>query len=130
MPAPLSLGGILRVAGWAVLSWICYGVQVYLLARQLGAEGGALLWLQCTGAFAAAFVSGPLLLVVPAGAGIREAALLLLLGSTVTAPVATVIAVVSRLLFVVGDVAWSGVAVVAARRAAVSAPLPLPPGPS
>ena len=130
MPAPLSLGGILRVAGWAVVSWLCYGVHVYLLARQLGAEGGALLWLQCTGAFAAAFVSGPLLLVVPAGAGIREAALLLLLGSTVTAPVATVIAVVSRLLFVVGDVAWSGVAVVAARRAAVSAPGPLPPGPS
>jgi glycosyltransferase 2 family protein len=130
MPAPLSLGGILRVAGWAVVSWICYGAQVYLLARQLGAEGGALLWLQCTGAFAAAFVSGPLLLIVPAGAGVREAALLLLLGSTVTAPVATVIAVVSRLLFVVGDVAWSGVAVVAARRAAVSAPGPVPPGPS
>ena len=129
MPAPLSLGGILRVAGWAVVSWLCYGAHVYLLARQLGAEGGGLLWLQCTGAFAAAFVSGPLLLVVPAGAGVREAALLLLLGSTVTAPVAAVIAVVSRLLFVVGDVAWSGVAVVAARRA-VSAPGPLPPGPS
>jgi hypothetical protein len=129
MPAPLSLGGILRVAGWAVVSWLCYGAHVDLLAGQLGAEGGPLLWLQCTGAFAAAFVSGPLLLVVPAGAGVREAALLLLLGSTVTAPVAAVIAVVSRLLFVVGDVAWSGVAVVAARRA-VSAPGPLPPGPS
>jgi len=130
MPAPLSRGGILRVAGWALGSWLCYGVQAYLLARGLGAEGGALLWLQCTGAFAAAFASGPLLLVVPAGAGVREAALLLLLGSTVTAPVAAVIAVVSRLLFIVGDVAWSGVAVVAARRAAVSAPGPLPPGPS
>jgi glycosyltransferase 2 family protein len=116
MPAPLSSGGILRVAGWAVLSWACYGVHVYLLARQLGATGGALLWLQCTGAFAAAFASGPLLLVVPAGAGVREAALLLLLGSTVTAPVAAVVAVVSRLLFVLGDLAWSAVAVVAARR--------------
>jgi uncharacterized membrane protein YbhN (UPF0104 family) len=123
MPAPLSLGGILRGAGWALVSWLCYGVHVYLLARQLGAEGGALLWLQCTGAFAAAFASGPLLLVVPAGAGVREAALLLLLGSTVTAPVAAVIAVVSRLLFVVGDLAWSAVAVVAARRAVT------PPGP-
>jgi uncharacterized membrane protein YbhN (UPF0104 family) len=125
MPAPLSLGGILRVAGWALVSWCCYGVHVYLLARQLGAEGGALLLLQCTGAFAAAFASGPLLLIVPAGAGVREAALLLLLGSTVTAPVAAVIAVVSRLLFVVGDLAWSGVAVVAARRA-VRPPGPLP----
>ncbi|HEX2158284.1 MAG TPA: lysylphosphatidylglycerol synthase domain-containing protein, partial [Actinomycetes bacterium] len=128
MPAPLSPGGILKGAGWAVVSWACYGGQVYLLARQLGVEGGALLWLQGTGAFAAAFVSGPLLLVVPAGAGIREAALLLLLGSTVTAPVAAVIAVVSRLLFVAGDLAWSGVAVVAAGRA-VRPPGPPPPGP-
>jgi glycosyltransferase 2 family protein len=126
LPAPLSLAGILRVAGWALLSWACYGVHVYLLARRLGAEGGALLWLQCTGAFAAAFASGPLLLVVPAGVGVREAALLLLLGSTVTAPVAAVIAVVSRLLFVVGDLAWSAVAVVAARRP-LRPPGPLPP---
>ena len=128
MPAPLSFGGILRVAGWAIISWLCYGVHVYLLARQLGAEGGALLLLQCTGAFAAAFASGPLLLIVPAGAGVREAALLLLLGSTLTAPVAAVIAVISRLLFIVGDLAWSAVATLAARRRAVRPPAaPLPP---
>jgi glycosyltransferase 2 family protein len=66
LPAPLSLTGVLRVAGWAVLSWLCYGAHVFLLARRLGTDGGALLWLQCTGAFAAAFASGPLLLVMPA----------------------------------------------------------------
>jgi glycosyltransferase 2 family protein len=126
LPAPLSLAGVLRVAGWALASWLCYGVQVYLLARRLGVEGGALLWLQCTGAFAAAFASGPLLLVVPAGAGVREAALLLLLGSTVTVPVAAVLAVVSRLLFIVGDLTWAGVAVLAARRL-LRPPGPLPP---
>jgi uncharacterized membrane protein YbhN (UPF0104 family) len=125
LPAPPSFGGILRGAGWALVSWLCYGVHVYLLARRLGAEGGALLWLQCTGAFAAAFVSGPLLLVVPAGVGVREAALLLLLGGTVTAPVAAVIAVVSRLLFIAGDLAWSAVAVLAAGRA-VRPPAPPP----
>jgi hypothetical protein len=116
LPAPLSLGGILRVAGWATIAWVCYGVHVYLLARQLGADGGALLMLQCIGAFAAAFAGGLLLVVAPAGAGVREAALLLLLGSTVTAPLAAVIAVVSRLLFIVGDLAWAGVAVLAERR--------------
>jgi len=46
---------------------------------------------------------------------VRKAALLLLLGATVTVPVATVIAVVSRLLFIVGDLAWSAVGVLAAR---------------
>jgi glycosyltransferase 2 family protein len=126
LPAPLSLAGVLRVAGWALLSWLCYGAHAYLLARSLGVEGGGLLWLQCTGAFAAAFASGPLLLVVPAGAGVREAALLLLLGSTVTVPVAAVIAVCSRLLFIVGDLAWSAVAVLAARRV-LRPPGPPPP---
>jgi glycosyltransferase 2 family protein len=116
LPAPLSLGGILRVAGWSIAAWLCYGVQVFVLARQLGATGGLLLLVQCTGAFAVAFASGPLLLVVPAGAGVREAALLLLLGPTITAPRAAVVAVVSRLLFIVGDLAWAGAAVLAARR--------------
>jgi hypothetical protein len=127
LPAPLSLGGILRVAGWAIASWLCYGVHVYLLARQLGAEGGALLWLQSTGAFAAAFASGPLLVIAPAGAGVREAALLLLLGSTITAPRAAVIAVISRLLFIVGDLAWAAIALVAERRLVVRLPWPRRP---
>jgi hypothetical protein len=69
LPTPLSLAGILQVAGWSIAAWLCYGGQVYLLARQLGAEGGALLWLQCTGAFAAAFAAGLMLVLVPAGAG-------------------------------------------------------------
>jgi glycosyltransferase 2 family protein len=116
LPAPLSFGGILQVAGWSIVAWVLYGVQVFVLARQLGADGGWLLLLQCTGAFAIAFASGPLLLVVPAGAGVREAALLLLLGPTITAPRAAVVAVVSRLLFIVGDLVWAGVAVLAARR--------------
>lgn len=116
MPARLSSGGILQVAGWSVVAWLLYGLQVFVLARQLGAEGGWLLLLQCTGAFAVAFASGPLLLVVPAGAGVREAALLLLLGPTITAPRAAVVAVVSRLLFIVGDLGWAAVATLAARR--------------
>ena len=64
--------------------------------------------------------------VVPAGPGGREAALPLLLGSTVTVPVAAVIAVSSRLLFIVGDLAWSAVAVLAASRV-LRLPGPPPP---
>jgi hypothetical protein len=111
LPAPMSLGGILRVAGWAMVAWVCYGGHVFVMARQLGAGGGALLWLQCTGAFAAAFAGGLVLVLAPAGVGVREATLLVLLGSTLTAPRATVVAVVSRLLFIVGDLAWAATAV-------------------
>ena len=111
LPRPLSAGGILRVAGWAMVAWVCYGGHIWVLARQLGAGGGALLWLQCTGAFAVAFAGGLVLVVAPAGVGVREAALVVLLGSTITAPRATVVAVVSRLLFVVGDLGWAAAGV-------------------
>jgi uncharacterized membrane protein YbhN (UPF0104 family) len=115
LPTPLSLAGILRVAGWSIAAWMCYGAHVYVLARQLGAQGGALLLLQCTGAFATAFAGGLVLVLVPAGAGVREAALVLLLGSTLTAPRAAVIAVISRLLFIMGDLAWATTAILAQR---------------
>jgi glycosyltransferase 2 family protein len=90
-------------------------VQVWVLALRLGA-GGPLLLVQSAGAFAGAWCIGFLLVVAPAGAGVREAALILLLGAATSRPQATVISVVSRLLFVVADLAWGGFAVLAERR--------------
>jgi glycosyltransferase 2 family protein len=117
LPMPLSAGGILRAAGWALVSWLAYGVHVWVLAGQL-APAGPLLLARATGAFAAAWCAGFLLVVVPAGAGVREAALVLLLGGALTRPQATVVAVVSRLLFVVGDLAWGAAAALLAGRRA------------
>jgi hypothetical protein len=115
LPAPLSAAGVLRAAGWALLSWLAYGMHVWVLAGQLGA-GGPLLLARATGAFAAAWCAGFLLVVAPAGAGVREAALVLLLGGVLARPQATVVAVVSRLLFVLGDLGWGAVALLAGRR--------------
>jgi glycosyltransferase 2 family protein len=115
LPAPLSTAGVLRAAGWALLSWLAYGAHVWVLAGQLGA-GGPLLLAGATGAFAAAWCAGFLLVVAPAGAGVREAALVLLLGGVLARPQATVVAVVSRLLFVLGDLGWGAVALLAGRR--------------
>jgi uncharacterized membrane protein YbhN (UPF0104 family) len=115
LPRPLSAGGILRAAGWALASWLAYGVHVWVLAGQLGAGGPPLL-ARATGAFAAAWCAGFLLVVVPAGAGVREAALVVLLGGVLTRPEATVVAVVSRLLFVVGDLGWGAAGLLAGRR--------------
>ena len=121
MPRPLSGGGIARAAGWAFASWVAYGGHVWLLAVQLGpgpgAPGGFGLLLAATGAFAAAWTLGFLMVVAPAGAGVREAVLILLLAGALATPQATVIAVVSRLLFTAGDVVWCLPALVAHRRA-------------
>jgi hypothetical protein len=108
---------MLRAAGWALVSWLAYGLHVWVLAAQFGA-GGPPLVARATGAFAAAWCAGFLLVVAPAGAGVREAALVLLLGGVLTRPEATVVAVVSRLLFVVGDLGWAAAALLAWRRRA------------
>jgi glycosyltransferase 2 family protein len=115
LPRPLSTAGALRSVGWALAAWLCYGGQVWLLAHQLGVTGGLPLLLHSTGAFAGAWCVGFLLVAVPAGAGAREAALILLLGSGMSRSQATVVAVVSRLLFTLADLGWGGVAVLVGR---------------
>jgi glycosyltransferase 2 family protein len=120
LPRPLSLAGALRSMGWALAAWLCYGGQVWLLAHHLGVAGGLPLLLQVTGAFAGAWCVGFLLVVAPAGVGMREAALILLLGSSMSRPQATVVAVVSRLLFIAADLGWGSVAGLARRRDRVS----------
>jgi uncharacterized membrane protein YbhN (UPF0104 family) len=116
LPTPLSPAGILRATGWSLVCWLLYGVHVFVLARQLGAAGGPLLLVQSSGAFAGAWCIGFLLVVAPAGAGAREATLILLLSSILSIPRATVIGVVSRLLSILVDLGWGGVAVLAERR--------------
>ena len=116
LPRPLSLAGALRSMGWALAAWLCYGGQVWLLAHHLGGADGLPLLLQVTGAFAGAWCIGFLLVVAPAGVGAREAALILLLGSSMSRPQATVVALVSRLLFIAADLGWAGVAALARRR--------------
>ena len=115
MPNPLSLPGVLRAVAWALVSWLLYGIHVWVLARMLGV-GGAGILPRSIGAFAAAWSIGFLVVIAPAGGGAREAALIVLLGTGVGAARATVIAVASRLLFTIGDLGWGGAAALAVRR--------------
>jgi len=55
------------------------------------------------GAFALAWVVGFLVVIAPAGAGPREAALVLALAPVMDAPDALVLALVSRVLMMAGD---------------------------
>jgi glycosyltransferase 2 family protein len=115
LPAPLSMAGACRAAAWALAAWLLYGVHVWLLARQLETDDGLSLLLVSIGAFAGAWSVGFLLVAAPAGAGVREGALILLLGATIGRPEATVAGVVSRLLFLAADLAWAAVAALAGR---------------
>jgi uncharacterized membrane protein YbhN (UPF0104 family) len=111
---PISRRGVLTAIGWNLVAWLCYGGHVWLLARDLGARGSSLLPV-AVAAFAGAWAAGFLFLVAPAGAGAREAALVLGLSGVLSTAGATLVAVVSRLLFTVSDLLLSGTAMAGAR---------------
>ena len=97
-------------------TWLAYGLQITLLGWSLGADPGDLL-LPATGAFAAAWCAGFLVVVVPTGAGTREAVLTLTLAALLPGGTAAAltIAVLSRLLLTLADVAAALIGVVLGR---------------
>jgi glycosyltransferase 2 family protein len=117
-PAPterLTLGGIGRAAAWAMVAWVLYGLQVAVLIGDLGATGPRAV-LAATGAFALAWSVGFLVIIVPAGAGIREGVLTVALSPVLASAPALLVALISRLLLSGGDLLLAGAAVLAARR--------------
>ena len=108
---PLSAAGIGAAFGWALVMWACYALHVLLLAgpQHLGGDAArhaAVLPLTALGGYALAWTAGFLFVVAPAGAGVREAALTLVLLPALGRPAATAVALVSRALMTVGDLAW------------------------
>lgn len=109
-----TVRGLLAGCGWLLVMWVAFGVQAWLLARDLGGDGGELLPL-AIGAFAVSWTAGFLVFITPAGLGVREAGLIALLGGAIGAPAATLLAVVSRLLLTAADLVWAAAAVALVR---------------
>lgn len=104
----------LALASAALLgTWVCYGLQVTALGWDLGGSAAGLL-LPATGAFAAAWCAGFLVVLVPTGAGTRELVLTLALGPQLVGgqAAAITVAVLSRLLMTVADVVAAGIGAV------------------
>ncbi len=99
---PLHEGDVVRGVGSALLFWLLYGGHVWLLAVGLGADPLRALPV-AVGGFAIAFSLGPLLVVLPAGAGVREAVLILLLHAVLPTSDAAAVALTSRGLLMATD---------------------------
>lgn len=99
-----SWPGLTRAVGALLVTWLCFGLQVAVLAWSLGADPLRGL-VPSVGAFAAAWCAGFLVFVVPTGAGTREAVLTIALAPQLPGGTAAAltIAVISRLLFTVAD---------------------------
>jgi len=109
LPQRLGAGTVGRVAGWSVAMHVALGLQTYVLARDLGAEGALLLPL-AIGAFSLASMAGLVALPVPAGAGVREAVLVVTLAPYLPVGQALLLALVSRALLTVSDLCVAGAA--------------------
>ncbi len=102
LDAPLSGRDIARGVLWSIAFWVVYGGHAWLLAVGMGADPLEALPV-AIGGFAIAFSIGPLLVVLPAGAGVREAVLVVLLAGLLTTPEATAVALTSRGILMLTD---------------------------
>ncbi|MFF0307524.1 lysylphosphatidylglycerol synthase domain-containing protein [Streptosporangium sp. NPDC004379] len=122
---------LLSALGWTLLGWLLYGLHAWLVLGDL--TGDFSLYALGAGAYAAAWATGLLIAVVPAGVGVREAAMAAALMSGLsqdtggltsarTVAVVAVVALVSRLAFTLTDLAWAGIGWLLGRRARAQAP--------
>ncbi|GAA3242046.1 lysylphosphatidylglycerol synthase transmembrane domain-containing protein [Nonomuraea helvata] len=109
---PLTRRGMLTALGWALAGWLCYGVHLYFVVPQAGL-------LFAVGAFALSWCLGILTFVVPAGAGVREVAMVAVLAPQLDGGAAIAVALSSRIVIVIGDLICAGLAGIAARRDSV-----------
>jgi uncharacterized membrane protein YbhN (UPF0104 family) len=99
---PLALRTVAACAAWSAGSWVCYGMQIWLLSDRLGAHGGAAVLL-AIGGFSLAWSAGFLAVFVPAGAGVREVLLVAVLSPVTGTAGAIGVALASRMLTTAGD---------------------------
>jgi uncharacterized membrane protein YbhN (UPF0104 family) len=121
MERPLTGRAVLLSLAWALGSWFCYGIQIWLLAVRLGAPEGRTLLL-AIGGFAFAWCVGFIIVFAPAGAGVRDVLLIALLGPVVGTGPATAVALVSRILMTAGDLITAGISAWSGRRSAIAVP--------
>jgi hypothetical protein len=106
---PLSSRGVGAAVGWTLAMWLAYGVHLWLLVLPQPRTGDGHVFLLSLGGYALAWTVGFLFILAPAGALIRETVLVLAFASVLDRPAATAVAVVSRGVMTVGDLAWGAV---------------------
>lgn len=115
LPHVFTWRGVLHAFGWLLITWLCYGWHLWLLANSLGAPGISG-FVRCLGGFALALGAGIIFIVAPSGAGAREVLIVAALAGVMTEGRALGVAVVSRMLFTVVDVLLAGAAALSAWR--------------
>jgi hypothetical protein len=109
-----TVPGLTKAAAWTALGWLLWGVQAWLLLRDVTGKGFDILLLS-VGAYALAWSAGTMVVVFPGGIGPREIALIAALAPVAPHGAALVVAVISRLLMTASDLVWAGAGLIIGR---------------
>jgi len=113
---PVSWSGIGACTVWTLVAWAVAGVQVWLLAIGIGMAGTPATLALCIGGYAMAWTVGFLIVFVPAGAGVREGVLGLVLAGALTTGGVVAVVLLSRAVLTIADLAMGGAGILAARQ--------------
>ena len=111
----VSRGGMARALAWTILGWLCYGAHAWFLISVFAGKGGHTFALSL-GAYALAWAVGFLIVFFPGGIGPREVALVAVLAPVMPSASALVVALASRVVMTIGDLAWAGAGLAIGRR--------------
>jgi hypothetical protein len=111
---PLTGRAMAAALAWSWGAWVFYGLQIWLLATRLGAPPGRTVLL-AVGGFAFAWSVGFVVVVAPAGAGVRDVLLIATLSPVLGAGSATAVALMSRALMTAADLITAGLAALSSR---------------
>jgi uncharacterized membrane protein YbhN (UPF0104 family) len=107
LPRTPSGRGLAIVVGFQLIVWLLLGLQAWLLLVGMGAPTWSSLPV-AVGGYALAYSLGQMAVGLPAGAGVREAALTLVLSTVIAAPAALVVALLARVIATVADLTLAG----------------------
>ncbi len=107
-PSAVSGPSIRRAVVAQLLAWLIGGAHLWVLAVAMGAPPLRALPL-CVGAFGLGAVAGVIAVFAPDGIGVREVVVLAALSVILPVPVAGVVALVSRVVVTLSELATAGV---------------------
>jgi uncharacterized membrane protein YbhN (UPF0104 family) len=112
---PVSGRATAVVSLWAMTAWLVNGVMTWVVARGVGATD-ANLFLLATGGYALAWTAGFLVFFAPAGAGVRELALTVVLAPAMSPASALLVALILRAVTTAADLLCAAAAELVHRR--------------
>lgn len=122
---PLRGAGIARIVALYFVTWMSGGLHVWVLSVAVGADPDASL-LPSIAAFTVASTLGVIVVLAPAGAGVRDVLMALILAPVTGAAAATAVTVLSRAILTLLDLAGAGIAWLAWRSRMRRSPDPEP----